>query len=343
MESTLCSIEALVNIFEGILLRMKLYDCIVIGGGPAGVTAAIYLKNAEKNILLISESAIGGKVLETFEIKNIPGFISISGEEFGSKLENQLIELGIQVEYSKVTHVDFSNNIFSVICREDKFESKSVVLALGTNPRLLGVPVLVEEGNSTPECRRQEDCTERNFIGDFIHTCALCDGVFYKDKTVAVVGGGNSAITEAIYLSSICKKVVLVQNLKILTADKSLISILNSKGNIEIYLDQKIESFNKHIDGEIEIKVKNNESKFVDGIFISIGSVPNTDILKGKQWVCIDNNGYIMVTDKMESTCAVDGVFAAGDCTNTPIKQITTACAQGTIAAKSAIEYLYKK
>ena len=321
---------------------MKLYDCIVIGGGPAGVTAAIYLKNAEKNILLVSESAIGGKVLETFEIKNIPGFVSISGEEFGSKLENQLIELGVQVEYSKVTYIYYNDNVFSVICGEDKFESKSVVLALGTNPRLLGVPVIVEDGDGIQEWRQQEDCTERDFIGDFIHTCALCDGVFYKDKTVAVVGGGNSAITEAIYLSSICKKVVLVQNLKILTADKSLIRILNSKGNIEIYLDQKIESFNKHSDGEIEIKVENDESKFVDGVFISIGSVPNTDILKRKKWVCVDDSGYIMVTDKMESTCSVDGVFAAGDCTNTPVKQITTACAQGTIAAKSAIEYLIK-
>lgn len=319
---------------------MRLYDCIVVGGGPAGVTAAIYLKNAEKNILLISESAIGGKVLETFDIKNIPGFVSISGEEFGSKLENQLIELGVQVEYSKVIHIDFNNNIFSVICGEDKFESKSVVLALGTNPRLLDVPVMVEDGDGTQEWRQQKDCTERDFIGDFIHTCALCDGVFYKDKTVAVVGGGNSAITEAIYLSSICKKVVLIQNLKILTADKILISILNSKGNIEVYLDQKIESFNKHSNGEIEIKVENDESKFVDGVFISIGSVPNTDILKWKKWVCVDDSGYIMVTDKMESTCSVDGVFVAGDCTNTPVKQITTACAQGTIAAKSAIEYL---
>ena len=213
---------------------MKLYDCIVIGGGPAGVTAAIYLKNAEKNVLLISESAIGGKVLETFEIKNIPGFVSISGEEFGNKLENQLIELGVQVEYSKVTHIDFNNNIFSVICGEDKFESKSVVLALGTNPRLLDVPAMVEVGDGTQEWRQQKDCTERDFIGDFIHTCALCDGVFYKDKTVAVVGGGNSAITEAIYLSSICKKVVLVQNLKRLTADKSLISTMNSQRNIEV-------------------------------------------------------------------------------------------------------------
>lgn len=322
---------------------MGLYDCIVVGGGPAGVTAAIYLKNAEKNILLISESAIGGKVLETFEIKNIPGFVSISGEEFGNKLENQLIELGVQVEYNKVTHIDFNNNIFSVICGEDKFESKSVVLALGTNPRLLDVPVFVEDGDGTQEWRQQEDCTERDFIGDFIHTCALCDGVFYKDKTVAVVGGGNSAITEAIYLSSICKKVVLVQNLKILTADKSLIGMMNSKSNIEIYLDQKIESFNKHSDGEIEIKVENDESKFVDGVFVSIGSVPNTDILKWKKWICVDDSGYIMVTDKMESTCEVDGVFAAGDCTNTPVKQITTACAQGTIAAKSAIEYLNKR
>lgn len=202
---------------------------------------------------------------------------------------------------------------------------------------------MVEDGDGTQKRRWKEDSTERDFIGDFIHTCALCDGVFYKDKTVAVVGGGNSAITEAIYLSSICKKVVLVQNLGILTADRSLINILNSKNNIEIYLNQKIESFNKHFNGEIEIKVENDESKFIDGVFISIGSVPNTDILKGKQWVCIDNNGYIVVTDKMESTCAVDGVFAAGDCTNTSIKQITTACAQGTIAAKSAIEYLNKR
>lgn len=322
---------------------MRLYDCIVVGGGPAGVTAAIYLKNAEKNILLISESAIGGKVLETFEIKNIPGFVSISGEKFGNKLENQILELGVPVEYSKVTNIDFNNNTFNVLCEEDQFQSKSIILALGTNPRLLGVPVIVEEEDGTQEWIRQEDYTERDFIGDFIHTCALCDGVFYKDKTVAVVGGGNSAITEAIYLSSICKKVVLVQNLKILTADKSLISILNSKNNIEIYLDQKIESFNKHSNGEIEIKVENDESKFVDGVFISIGSVPNTDILKWKKWVCMDDSGYIMVTDKMESTCSVDGVFAAGDCTNTPVKQITTACAQGTIAAKSAIEYLNKR
>ena len=166
---------------------MRLYDCIVVGGGPAGVTAAIYLKNAEKNILLISESEIGGKVLETFDINNIPGFVSISGEEFGSKLENQLIELGVQVEYSKVIHIDFNNNIFSVICGEDKFESKSVVLALGTNPRLLDVPVMVEDGDGTQEWRQQKDCTERDFIGDFIHTCALCDGVFYKTKRLQLL------------------------------------------------------------------------------------------------------------------------------------------------------------
>ena len=316
----------------------EIFDCIIVGGGPAGATSAIYLKNAGKSVLLISESAIGGKVLETTEIRNIPGFASIPGAEYGQKLEEQLNSLDVKIEYNRVTKIEKDNRLFSVFCEDSIFTSKTVILAVGTKPRLLGVPVHLIKESDEP-FPQYTNSTEEENLGMGFHTCALCDGIFYKDKTVAIIGGGNSAVTEALYLSNICKKVIVIQNLMHLTAENSLVEKLQSKDNVEVWFGTVVNFFSKY-DNYIELTLSSYpmDNIRVDGVFISIGSIPNTE--EFKNFVHCDDSGYVTVTGMMEPTHAVDGVFAAGDCTDTPIKQITTACAQGTIAAKSAIEYI---
>lgn len=294
-----------------------MYDVLIIGGGPSGCAAAIYCARANLSVAVIEREMIGGKITKTPEVNNIPGFVSISGVEYGQLLEEQIEVNRVKIMYDEAHTISKSED--GTICVQgdwDKYCGKTLIVATGTDNRLLGLP------------------NEQLLIGNGISFCASCDGPFYKDKTVAVIGGGNSAVTEAVELSFLCKEVIIIQNLSELTAEKVLIDKLKSIHNITVITNATVSSYlgNYKIAG---ITIKNEENNYwdipVDGVFLAIGMVPNNKIVEGI--VDIDSAGYI--TNKFDSN-----IFACGDCLSGTIKQVATAIGSGVEAAMSAIKYV---
>ena len=299
-----------------------MYDIIVIGCGPAGMTAAIYALRAGKKVLIIEKENIGGQISSSPLVENYPGYIGISGAELTGNMYDQVINLGGDIELEEVTSIK-GGKIKEVICENTSFKAKSVIIATGARYRLLGLPNEVE------------------LIGNGIHFCVACDGAFYKDKIACVIGGGNSAIVNAMTLSDICKKVYVIQNLSDLTGEKLLGDKLKKKDNVEIYYNSVV----KEIIGEDELKaiVINNVCGDIkidtDAMFISIGLVPQSKFLDG----IVDLNDYKYIYSDNSCTTSMDGVFVAGDVKDKKIRQLTTAVNDGTIAALSAIDYLDKE
>lgn len=296
-----------------------LYDVIVIGGGPAGLTAAVYARRANKTVLVIEKSTFGGQITQSPKVENIPGFVALSGNEFGEKLVEQAMEQGADIEVCEVTEViDGETKI--VKTDSGDFEGKTVIIATGATHRLLGL-----EG-------------EDKFIGEGISFCAVCDGAFYAGKTVAVIGGGNSALQEALMLSDLCKKVYVVQNLDRLTGEKKLSDLLYEKKNVEIILSSVVESIMGE-DALNGIVIKNGEQRrtlIIDGMFVAIGLIPQNGIVSNI--VELNSWGYV---DAGEScTTNRKGIFAAGDCRSKRIRQVATACADGAVAALAACDYI---
>ena len=296
-----------------------LYDVIVIGGGPAGLTAAVYARRANKSVLVIEKSTFGGQITQSPKVENIPGFVALSGNEFGEKLVEQAMEQGADIEVCEVTEVlDGETKI--VKTDSGDFEGKAVIIATGATHRLLGL-----EG-------------EDKFIGEGISFCAVCDGAFYAGKTVAVIGGGNSALQEALMLSDLCKKVYVVQNLDRLTGEKKLSDLLYEKENVEIILGSVVESIMGE-DALNGIVIKNGEERrtlVIDGMFVAIGLIPQNGIVSNI--VELNSWGYV---DAGEScTTNRKGIFAAGDCRSKRIRQVATACADGAVAALAACDYI---
>lgn len=299
-----------------------MYDIIVIGCGPAGMTAAIYALRAGKKVLIIEKENIGGQISSSPLVENYPGYIGISGAELTGNMYDQVINLGGDIELEEVTSIK-GGKIKEVICENTSFKAKAVIIATGARYRLLGLPNEVE------------------LIGNGIHFCVACDGAFYKDKIACVIGGGNSAIVNAMTLSDICKKVYVIQNLSDLTGEKVLGDKLKKKDNVEIYYNSVV----KEIIGEDELKaiVINNVCGDIkidtDAMFISIGLVPQSKFLDG----IVDLNDYKYISSDISCTTSMDGVFVAGDVKDKKIRQLTTAVNDGTIAALSAIDYLDKE
>lgn len=317
----------------------RVFDCVIVGGGPAGLTAAVYLGSSGKKVIVLNDGAIGGKITESPQVRNIPGFMSISGQDFGEKLYEQALSCGAEYEFDTVSDIYKDNGIIFVVGELNTYRAKTCILAVGTKNRLLGIPALFDGDYIT---RLPEDY----FLGNGIHTCSLCDGIFYKDKIVGVVGGGNGAITEALYLSDICRKVIIFQNLETLTADQSLIDSTSKKENVEIVCGVIPKNYIYSNLGKPTLKgltvEKNEETKLyiVDGVFLSIGVIPNTEIFR--KVALLDSGRFIKTDDKMQTAGFIHGLYACGDCTDGKIKQVTTACGQATIAAKSVIEYIDK-
>lgn len=299
------------------------YDIIIIGGGPAGLTAALYAKRANKSVLVIEKSTFGGQITFSPKVENIPGFISLSGNEFAEKLVEQVMNAGADVEMCEVLSVK-NGDIKTVVTDGGEFEGKSLVIATGAKHRLLGLE------------------NEEKLIGNGISFCAVCDGAFYKGKTVAVIGGGNSALVEAILLSDLVQKLYVVQNLGFLTGESKLVEQLNSKPNVEVILNTVVDS----LIGEDELKgitIKNTDGKvtdlMLDGMFVAVGLVPQNDFVSGI--VNLDDRGY--VTAKEDALTNADGIFVAGDCRTKSIRQVTTAASDGAIAALAACDYVDNK
>ncbi len=298
---------------------MNIYDMIIVGGGPAGLTAAVYAGRANKKTLVLEKGTFGGQITSSPKVENIPGFISVTGNEFAEHLMNQAMELDAEIECCEVEQI-VPGNPHKVITDEGEFFGKTVIIATGTKHRLLGLD-------------REED-----FIGEGISFCAVCDGAFYEGKTVAVIGGGNSALQEALLLSETSKKVYVIQNLDFLTGEEKLQRVLSQKENVEIILGTVVEGFLG--DSELTgITVKNSENSYdlsVDGIFVAIGLLPQNDIFSDV--INLDERGYVISGE--ECTTNVPGIYVAGDCRTKRIRQVATAASDGAIAALAAIDYM---
>ena len=299
-----------------------MYDMIIIGGGPAGLTAAVYARRANKSVLVIEKASFGGQITYSPKVENIPGFTELSGNEFAEKLVDQALTQGADFESCEVLSVK-KGDTFTVSTDDgNEFEAKTLVIATGAKHRLLGL-------------EKEED-----FIGEGISFCAVCDGAFYKDKVVGVVGGGNSALQEALLLSDLSSKVYVIQNLKMLTGEKKLADQLYAKSNVEVITETVVEKIlgEKELTG---ITVKNtatDETKDItlDGLFIAIGLGPQNEPFA--ELISLDARGY---ADSDENCLTkTDGVFVAGDCRKKNIRQVATAAADGAIAALAACDYI---
>lgn len=297
-----------------------MYDIIIIGGGPAGLTAALYACRANKKTLVIEKETFGGQITFSPKVENIPGFISLTGNEFAEKLVEQVLEQGADVESCEVLEIK-DGDIKTVVTDDSEYQCKSVIIATGAKHRMLGIK------------------DEEKYVGEGISFCAVCDGAFYKNKTVAVVGGGNSALQEAILLSDLAKKVYVVQNLDFLTGEKKLSDQLYKLENVEVITGVTVESFlgDSELRG-IVIKDSAGESRelSVDGLFIAIGLIPQNEAFKNV--IELDGRGYAAIDETCES--ATKGIFVAGDCRTKKIRQVTTAAADGAIAALAACDYI---
>jgi len=299
-----------------------MHDIIIIGGGPAGLTAAIYARRANKSVLVLEKDGFGGQMTHSPNIENFPGFTQISGNELADKMMDQVMALGAEVEIEEAHEITVIGDKKIVKTDFGTHECSVVITAMGAKHRLLGVS------------------GEDRFIGDGISYCAVCDGAFYIGKRVAVIGGGNSALQEAILLSELCTEVTIIQNLDFLTGEEKLQESVRCKANIKIIVGTVIKEF--FGENEFEGLVTHCESdgfeetlKF-DGAFVAIGLAPENGIVK--DLTKLDEGGYII----SDENCLTDdeGIFVAGDCRTKRIRQITTAAADGATAALAACRYL---
>lgn len=304
---------------------MHIYDIIIIGGGPAGYTAALYAARAGFDTVLLERMSAGGQMTLTGDIDNYPGFEEgIDGFTLGIKMQQSAERFGAKTEYDEVLDVDFSGQEKKVKTAGGVFYGKTVIISSGANPRELGVE------------------NEEKLIGKGVHYCAHCDGRFYKDKTVVVVGGGNSAVSDALYLSRLAKKVYVVHRRDSLRATKIYQEPLFKAENIEFIWNSTVAQFiaDNRVSG---VKVKSvTDGTFrelaCDGIFISIGRKPATEFLKDA--VILDENGYVVADESTRTN--VDGVYAIGDVRTKVLRQVVTAVSDGAVAVHYAEEYLSK-
>lgn len=285
------------------------FDCVIIGAGIAGLTAAIYLKRAGKNIVVIEKSMPGGQILKTNSIKNYPGFLEIDGFSFIRKILDQTENLEIEIKKEEVKEI--SSNL-EVITNKNTYKASNIIIATGRKPRILGIE------------------NEEELIGKGLSFCASCDGNLFKGETVAVVGGGNTAFIEALYLSNICKNVILIHRKNNYRAEEYLIKELEKRHNVTFAKEEVIKKLNSK-DGYLESIETDKQKYIVKGLFVAIGQVPS--IMKIDN---IENElGYIKVNNKMETN--IKGIYACGDCIKKDVYQLTTAASEGTIAAYSII------
>ncbi|MBE6922712.1 MAG: FAD-binding protein [Ruminococcaceae bacterium] len=300
-----------------------MHDIIIVGGGPGGLTAAIYALRAGKTVLVIEKNSFGGQIAFSPKVENIPGTMEISGAVFAEQLTEQAMNLGADVELENVVRVEKNDGIFQVYTEEGStFEGRSVILALGVKHRTLGLN------------------GEEDLIGKGISFCAVCDGAFYTNQEVAMVGGGNSALQEALLLSEVCKKVTVVQNLPDFTGEKKLSEALLARDNVEVHFSTVVSAYrteNGKFSG-LDLKKDSGETLSIscDGAFLAVGLEPQNgpfaDLAALNAWGYFDS-----AEDCLTKT---PGLFVAGDCRSKRIRQVVTASADGAIAAMAACNYL---
>jgi len=299
-----------------------MHDIIIIGGGPSGLSAALYGARAGKDTLLFERMFVGGQMATTSMIENYPGVQSISGMELAMSMENQAKSFGAKILYEEAISVELDKINKIVKTNNATYMAKTIILAMGASPQELGVP------------------GEKELRGMGVSYCATCDGAFFRDKVTVVVGGGNTAVEDAIFLSGFCKKVYLIHRRDSFRAEAILQEKASSTQNIEFILNTTVEEIKgtQHVEGLILKNVKTNDIKTleVDGIFIGIGTKPNSELINGI--IEANNNGYINTDNSMQTN--IFGVYAAGDIREKMTRQVVTASADGAAATQSAIRYI---
>ena len=300
------------------------FDLVIIGGGPAALTAGLYAARAMLNVLLVEKAAPGGQVNTTDWIENYPGFPQgLSGADLIQNITQQAKRFDVNIEINEVISIDCSENVKKVRLADRTITTHTIIIATGAFPRKLGIP------------------GEDRFYGKGVSFCATCDGPFYKDRVVAAVGGGNTALQESLFLTKFARKVYLIHRRSELRATKILQERAFANDRIEIIWDSVATSINGGLTNVENITIKNvktgdTKELVVDGCFIWVGIHPNTEFLGG--WVELDESGFVIVDSNMETS--LPGVFAAGDVRNTPLRQIATAVGDAAIAAFSAEHYI---
>ena len=298
-------------------MHNDILDCIVIGAGPAGLTAAIYLKRANINSIIIEKGPYGGKVNYTSMVNNYLGFQEVSGPDLAEKFYIHAMENGVEIISDEIVEVSKNNDMFIVKSTDEEYHARSVIVASGTEDKKLNL----------------ENAYKFEHKG--ISYCAICDGPLYKNKVVAIIGGGNSALEEALYLANITQKVYLIHRRNEFRGDKALIDLVKKNTNIELVMNANV----IELKGENKLEaiaLDNGQTLNVEALFPYIGQIPNYTFLKFDN--LSNESGYIIVNSNMETS--IDGLFAAGDVTNNELKQIATASGNGAVAAQGVISYL---
>ena len=305
-----------------------IYDVLIIGGGPAALTAAIYSRRAGKSVLIIERMVPGGQVALTSTVENYPGIKKIDGVTLATNMFDHASSLGAEFVFSDVLEFNLKDKVKSVRTHEGTFEGKTIILCLGASAKQLNLE------------------NEKKFVGRGVSYCATCDGALYKDQTVAIVGGGNTSLEDSLYLAGLAKKVYLIHRRDQFKGDQILVNQLNAElakpsSPIEVLLNSHVIK----IDGQDKIETitvencatKETKKLKVDALFIAIGRKPDTELLDGVE---LDKNGYILTNEKMETN--IPGVYAAGDVRQKQLRQIITACSDGAIASINTNEYILK-
>ena len=291
-------------------------DVAVIGLGPAGATAAVYARRAGLDAVVLEGGAPGGQVSSTGAIDNVPGFESIEGWELAMKLEAQVKRSGAKIVYKKVTNAILDEKTKLIVTDKSLITAKAVIICAGAKRRTLGLP------------------NERKLTGRGVSYCAVCDGSFYKNKQVAVVGGGETAVSDAIYLSNLAEKVTIIHRRDSFRASKSKLEALAARGNIEVILNENVAELSETDNKLSSITLASGKEIPVDGLFVAIGLEPDSTLFKGQ--IQTTENGYIVTDDKMRTS--LKNVYAAGDIREKSLRQIVTAAADGAIAAVTAAD-----
>ena len=287
---------------------MEEHKVVILGSGIAGMTAGIYLKRGGLDVLVVEDNIPGGVLNEIPSIENYPGYEEISGPDLAMNIYNQLTKLGVKISNKKITSIDLNNKIIN-----NNIKYEYLVIATGRKSRMLSLE------------------HEKELLGKGISTCALCDGFFYKDKKVAVVGGGSSSLTEALYLSKICKEVIIIHRRDKLTADKYLIDKVNSTKNIKVLYNSNITKYNQNNNKLTSVIINNKDNLEVEGVFLAIGSTPNSEIFNVNK----DNNYIIVDSNYMTN---IDKVYAIGDVIKKDYYQLSTAASDAVVAASNIIK-----
>ena len=297
-----------------------MYDIIIVGAGPAGLTAAIYGRRASKKVLVLKAKSYGGQIINTLDIENYPAESHISGFDFATQLYNQAKDLGAEIIFEKVVEIK-NEKEKEVITTKNKYLGKTIILATGSENRKLNLE------------------KENDLVGKGISYCATCDGAFYKNKNVAVVGGGNTALEDALYLTDLANKVYLIHRRDEFRGEESTLNLLKMKDNIEFIYNSNVTKLNASEKLEsIEVTNKDGSTKKidVDGLFVAVGRIPENENFA--KLINLDNSGYIIAGEDCNTN--VPGIFVAGDNRTKEVRQLVTATSDGAIAATSAIKYI---